>query len=115
MQISLQIPDLIQLLPFSDTFRKDILAVYPDKLSEDRRIVLERHLWQTYYAYFDLQYEKNLQKLVDESDDVLPEGYHDMLVQKTNKQIQEGHTTQQTNIEIDQLRTQLQQLVSSTK
>lgn len=115
MQKPIEIPDLIRLLPFSEDFRKNVIAVYPDKLTSDKRVILERHLWQVYYAYFDLQYEINMEELIRETDGLLPEGYHDMLLEKTNAQIDQGLMTQKTSTEIDQLRTQLQQLVSVTQ
>lgn len=105
--------EIVQLLPFSKGFQDKIRSVYPDQLDGDRRNELERVLWRAYYLYFDMVYQENLQLLIERTENSLPTGYHDILINETTEQIQRGITTQQTSTQIDVVREELEKLVTN--
>lgn len=111
---SLDIKDIIRVLPFTHDFQKKLLEIYPDKLSEERRVNLEQYLWKMFYLFFDLQYDYNLQKFIGEVRNNLPADYHDQVLERTRKEIFDGITVKKTSHALEELRTDLQNIVSNT-
>lgn len=110
---TLNIPDILKMLPFSAEFRDQMLDVYPDKLDTERRIAFEQYMWKAFYLYFDLLYEENLQYMLEETGNNLPEGYHDKLLEKTHQQVSQGAIATKTNADIESIRGELQKLVTN--
>ncbi len=112
MHKSLEIVDIIRLLPFTEEFRTSLLEVYPTKLSSDRKLAFERYMWKAFYLYFDSLYEENLQQMILKTENNLPEDYHDKLLAQTYEQINKGVTAKQTSTQIESLRGELQKLIT---
>lgn len=109
----LQIADIIRIVPFTDNFRARLVEVYPGKLSVDQRVELERYLWKMYYLYFDLVYEEHLQYLIERHPDGLPEGYHDELLETTNKSIHERDLAVQENTKMQKVREDIEKIINT--
>ncbi|MBP6993621.1 hypothetical protein KBB12_00055 [Candidatus Woesebacteria bacterium] len=112
MPKSLEIHDIIRILPFAEVFRTKLLELYPNKLDEDRRLALERYLWKAFYLYFDALYEENLQLMINDTKNNLPPDYHDQLLAKTHEQINQGVVTTKADAQIHVLRGELQKLIT---
>lgn len=50
--------DLIKVLPFDEAFKADLLGGY-DNFDPDQKFNIDRILWNTYYALYDLKLEEN--------------------------------------------------------
>ena len=62
----LQTKDIIKILPFDEKFKKELLESF-DKLDVDRKNNIERLLWATYDALYNLKLQENLRIAFDEA------------------------------------------------
>ncbi len=110
---TLNIEDIIRIVPFSQEVRAKLTEAYPSRLDTGHRVELERYLWRMYYLYFDLIYEEHLQLLIQQHPDGLPENYHDNLLELTDKAIHEGVLTTKESENIHQVREEIEKIIST--
>jgi len=105
------IQDIIPILPLDEQAQK-ILSTYPQGLSEDKQIELERLLWRMFYALYDLEFETEVQKaFADKGEDgVSPQAQHQIAID-----IVKRLTTESTKIkesaDIDKIRKDINTLI----
>ena len=58
--------DLIKILPFNSDFKKNLLESF-ETLDQDKKFAIERILWDTYCALYDLKFQQNVSIAFEEA------------------------------------------------
>ena len=114
-EIKLSTKDILRIIPLNEEVRAKILADYPDNMDYDQGVRIEELAWDVYYLHFDLVYQRILQEEVDKELQVMDSELHDRIVRLTEEELLQKKEIVTTNVELDKLRSELQDIVQSVQ
>lgn len=108
MKITTQ--DIIKVLPFEEDFKK-VLADFYGKADADRKFNLEQMLWDTYFTYFQIRLDENIELAMEKAKDgqeKLDGDFYKRVRMETQKQIENESIKKVTSSDLDSVRAKLQ-------
>ena len=109
--------DLIKALPFKTDFKEDLLKSF-DSLDEDKRFNIERILWDTYCALYDLKLQENLSIAFEEASrnqEKLDKDFYKRVNDLTEQEMNALTAEDIKATDLDMTREKLQDLISPQK
>lgn len=106
--------NIIKFLPFEEAFKNELLSRL-DTLPLERKAALERLLWDSYYAIYELKLQENLQIALEESRNGkgnLDKEFYKRVVEKTNKKMEQEATQLTTQVDLAQTREELKEIIN---
>ncbi len=104
---------IIKILPFEKEFKEQLLLAF-DSIDPDRRITVERALWDLYDAIYELKLQENidlaLQNALVNKEKLDPEFYK-RIKEQTEMEILSSTATAATQVDLTQAREKLEQLL----
>jgi hypothetical protein len=107
--------DLIKIIPFDDDFKKKLYNQY-DTLNPDQKYSIDRALWDTYDALYDIKLDENLQialQKAKEGKEVLDTGLYKRVREQTERELRTAHATMATHVDLAETRRKLQELLAA--
>jgi hypothetical protein len=105
--------DLIKILPFTESFKENLLAKF-DSLSADQRFSLERIVWDLYDALYEARLDENMQLAFDRAkhnEEKLDHDFYTRVRKQTEKELRETQSTAATDVDLSHAREKLQELL----
>lgn len=104
---------IIQILPFEPEFKEQLLLAF-DSMDPDRKITIERAVWDLYDAIYELKLQENidiaLQKALLNKEKLDPEFYK-RVKKQTEIELLSSTATTVTQSDLTQAREKLEQLL----
>lgn len=107
---SLTTKDLIRILPLGDDVKNFLTDRYPQYLSSEDKTKVEDFMWDLYYEYFDIVYEKNLESEMAQKPGPLEPGFQDRVLAKTEEEMSREIEIKLTNTQIEEIRGKIHDL-----
>lgn len=107
--------ELIKVLPFEEKFREELLAKY-DSLNVDQRYLINRALWETYDALYQIKLEENMQIALErakEGKETLDKDFYRRVREHTERELQTADAAKTTHIDLAETRKKLQALLDA--
>jgi len=104
---------IIKMLPLGKELKDKLLNQW-ESLDKDTQFTVERLLWDTYYAIYQLRLQENIRlQMLDADKQKIPLGanFHDQIEIQTEKELEAEGEIESTSSEIDLVRTKLQNLL----
>ncbi len=105
--------DIINFLPLDKKIKDVLLDKYPDKLTYELKSEIEELMWDLYYEYYDVVYNKNLEEEIAKKAGPPEPGYQDRVLAKTEEDMSRETEQTLTSTSIEDIRNKLQQLLPS--
>lgn len=115
MKNDLTIKDIVHVLPFDDAFKVYILEAI-NTLDLERKISIERIMWDLYDIILTLKFEENVQDVLEKAKQTnvqveLTDDFYSKIREKTQQEMLSENVTQNSYIDLALTRNRLQQVI----
>lgn len=108
--------DILKILPFEENFKKNLLDNF-DSLDQDQKFNIERLIWDTYDALFELKLEENLQIALlaaKNNQEKLNDELYARVEELTEREMQGNEFKLSTEVDLEQARQKLLTLINNS-
>lgn len=108
MKITTQ--DIVKILPFEPAFKKSLTDFF-EKADADRKFNLEQVLWDTYYTYYQIRLDENIELAMERAkanQEKLDGEFYKRVREETQKQLETESLGEVTTSDLDSVRAKLQ-------
>ena len=106
--------DIIQILPFEDSFKKQLIADY-DSLTPDQVYSIGQIIWDAYGAIYQIRLDKNTREalmLVEDGKESLDKEFYKRIREKTNLEMQKDMVQAETTVDLSETREALKGIIN---
>ena len=108
--------DVIKILPFSETFKNELLAKY-DLMDEDQQVTVLRAVWDLYDALYEVTLDENLKSAFErakQDEEKLDQDFYMRVRKQTYQEFQKTIRESETVSELSSTRDELQKILDKT-
>ncbi len=108
--------DVIKLLPFSETFKNELLAKY-DLMDEDQQVAVLRAVWDLYDALYEVTLDENLKAAEQRAlkdEEKLDEDFYMRVRKQTDQDFQKFVSESSANSDLSTAREELQKILTQS-
>lgn len=106
--------DIIKILPFEDSFKKDLLDKY-DFLDDDQKYNIQTIVWDIYNWIFDTRLQENINVAMDmaiKGQEKLDNKFYARINELTEKEFATGNLQSVDEVDLSTTRDKLQEILS---
>lgn len=108
--------DVIKVLPFSETFKNELLAKY-DLMDEDQQVAVLRAVWDLYDALYEVTLDENIKAAFERAkndEEKLDEDFYMRVRKQTDQEFQKTIRDTEATSELSSARDELQKILNQT-
>lgn len=106
--------DLIKILPFEESFRKNLLAKF-DALPYGKKYEVIDLLWKSFDSWYSLKLDENIQLALSEGTESLDKDFYKRVKEKTDREIEEGAVKSVETADLEEARRAMEFIVKEIK
>lgn len=114
--MALTTKDIIQLLPYTEDFKRDLLEKF-DGMDPDQKFNIVEIVWDTYTALYNMKLEENMQLAIQKAADkqeTIDKDFYARIKAQTDQEMQKAAGQAETTVDLSDAREELQKIIDQT-